>query len=131
MTTTMPSTTTTSTSESTGVSDSATMGSTTAVDPERGSECGDGVLDPGESCDDGAKNGPGQPCSATCARRIAAATGTRAQVRSVMTARSTAQGARARRIVRTMSAATATRGQVRAVMTATATTTTPARTLAS
>ena len=29
--------------------------------------CGDGVIDPGEQCDDGSANGtPGDDCSATC-----------------------------------------------------------------
>ena len=28
--------------------------------------CGDGKVDPGEDCDDGADNGPGMPCKADC-----------------------------------------------------------------
>lgn len=28
--------------------------------------CGDGTIDAGEDCDDGANNGPGQPCNALC-----------------------------------------------------------------
>ncbi|MBK8264741.1 MAG: hypothetical protein IPK80_25805 [Nannocystis sp.] len=61
VTTTMLSTTTTSTSESTGCL-TARRWADDGGGSERGDpECGDGVLDPGESCDDGAKNGPGQP----------------------------------------------------------------------
>ncbi|HEY0134991.1 MAG TPA: hypothetical protein VGB85_12945, partial [Nannocystis sp.] len=36
---------------------------TTGSDPM----CGDGMIDPGETCDDGPANGPGQPCNAMCA----------------------------------------------------------------
>ena len=68
--TTGPSTTTgtpTTGMSATGTSDPTTGGSTTsgttgAPDPV----CGDGVVDPGEQCDDGPNNGPGQACNAMC-----------------------------------------------------------------
>ena len=41
--------------------DASATGSTGAMP-----QCGDGVLDPGEACDDGADNGTGQGCSADC-----------------------------------------------------------------
>ena len=68
--TTGPSTTTgtpTTGMSATGTSDPTTGGSTTsgttgAPDPV----CGDGVVDPGEQCDDGPNNGPGKACNAMC-----------------------------------------------------------------
>jgi cysteine-rich repeat protein len=60
---------TASTSDGSG-SASATSSSTT-TDPGTGTTvgpgtCGDGIVDPGEACDDGPNNGPGQPCNADC-----------------------------------------------------------------
>lgn len=43
--------------------DGTTSTTTSAPDPM----CGDGAIDPGETCDDGANNGPGQACNAMCA----------------------------------------------------------------
>jgi cysteine-rich repeat protein len=40
----------------------ATSEGTTAAEPF----CGDGLIDPGEACDDGPGNGPGQACNAMC-----------------------------------------------------------------
>jgi cysteine-rich repeat protein len=43
-----------------------TNGSTTTSSPDEDPECGDGAVDLGEECDDGAANGPGQACKADC-----------------------------------------------------------------
>ena len=44
-----------------------TTGATTGDEPF----CGDGMIDAGEACDDGANNGPGQPCNAdVCGQRL-------------------------------------------------------------
>ena len=45
-----------------------TTGTPTTDTPTTSAEptCGDGQIDPGETCDDGANNGPGKACSATC-----------------------------------------------------------------
>ena len=65
------STSTTSTTASmgtgtgTGTTDTPTTGVVTGTTgPD--AVCGDGNVDPGEGCDDGANNGPGQPCKADC-----------------------------------------------------------------
>ena len=44
--------------------DGMTGGDTATSGP--GPTCGDGVVDPGEACDDGPGNGPGKPCNAMC-----------------------------------------------------------------
>jgi len=58
---------------------SGTGGWSTGVDPSTGVEpatteppanCGDGVLDRGETCDDGAENGPTRPCTPDCAVNV-------------------------------------------------------------
>ncbi len=60
-------TTEATTSEASTTTSSETSGSTTgALDPA----CGDGAVDPGEACDDGPNNGPGQPCNTMCAPNI-------------------------------------------------------------
>jgi cysteine-rich repeat protein len=49
-----------------GVAD-AGSGSAMGSGSDCGSLCGNGVIDPGEQCDDGSANGtPGDDCSATC-----------------------------------------------------------------
>ena len=62
-----------------GGSGSATGGSSTGVvdpsdsDPattEPPASCGDGMVDPGEGCDDGTDNGPTHPCTPDCAVNI-------------------------------------------------------------
>jgi len=52
--------------------DSATSDSASASesDTEAPLTCGDGQLDPGEQCDDGAKNGVGEPCNPDCTLNV-------------------------------------------------------------
>ncbi|HRI08120.1 MAG TPA: fibrinogen-like YCDxxxxGGGW domain-containing protein, partial [Nannocystaceae bacterium] len=50
----------------TGGSSTSTGGDTTGVAPF----CGDGKVDAGEACDDGAKNGPGEACKADCTANV-------------------------------------------------------------
>jgi len=53
------------TTSTTGTGTTGTPGtSSTSGDVPPG--CGDGQVDPGEQCDDGAQNGPDQPCYANC-----------------------------------------------------------------
>ena len=59
-------TTTDATATATGTTDEpGTTGAETTTGGV-GGVCGDGVLDVGENCDDGANNGPGQACKANC-----------------------------------------------------------------
>ncbi|MEZ4452770.1 MAG: hypothetical protein R3B09_25135 [Nannocystaceae bacterium] len=64
------STTGPTTSESSTATDSSTtmMASTTntGTDTDVPPGCGNGVIDPGEECDDGPANGPGEACKANC-----------------------------------------------------------------
>ncbi len=53
-------------SVSNGDSDSGGSSSSTTAGPEPEPFCGDGVIDDGETCDDGGDNGPGQDCKADC-----------------------------------------------------------------
>jgi cysteine-rich repeat protein len=60
MTSTTPPTTDGTTTDET-TTDDTTEGTTEPLPT-----CGDGMIDPGEACDDGVNNGPGQPCNAMC-----------------------------------------------------------------
>ena len=60
-----PTTTDSTTTDSTTTS-STTSDSTTGVLPF----CGDGAIDPGEACDDGPDNGPGNACNADCSLNV-------------------------------------------------------------
>ncbi len=79
--TTTSSSTSTTTSSTTGAPDPTTeVPTSTGLEPGTGdggetstgttgappSECGDGVQDPGEACDDGPDNGPTRPCTPVC-----------------------------------------------------------------
>ena len=64
--TTTDTTTTSSTTTDSTTTDSTTSDSTTAVLPF----CGDGAIDPGEACDDGPDNGPGNACNADCSLNV-------------------------------------------------------------
>ena len=59
----------TGTGATTQMGSTSTPGTTTEVTPTTTTAepvCGDGQIDPGETCDDGPDNGPGKPCDATC-----------------------------------------------------------------
>ena len=66
MTGSTTSTTAPTTTDSTTTASTTTDSSTTVAPPA----CGDGVLDAGEECDDGAMNGPGQACKADCTLNV-------------------------------------------------------------
>ena len=57
-----------SSSTATVGSSPTTDGTTVGLDAssEGGGVCGDGVVDPGEACDEGRSNGPGSPCTENC-----------------------------------------------------------------
>jgi len=60
----------TATETTTAGTDTETTTDTTTGTTGPAPVCGDGILEGGEACDDGAANGPGQACKADCTLNV-------------------------------------------------------------